>query len=505
MKKKVFVLAICFFASVPNLGAALHQYQIEVEPNLSSIRVEACFDGKVPNYLSVDNSLGNEDLISLPDSKQGDIEIQGRFWKTGNLPENACLNYQVSIERHHTKQSKRKNYTSKVKSRNKLIAYIEQNTWLWLPESLNEQDDIEINILLPKGMAVSTPWQPIPSEANRFRLGHYPQEWGYTFILGDFSQRDLKISDGHHLSITSLKDLAGREQIDNWLIDIARGVERYLGDYPVKQTQVIVIAKKKKKQGPVPWGDFSRGNGFGIRFVVVPSYDIKEFYADWTATHEFSHQLLPKLVYDDIWLSEGLASYLQYVLMAQSGVLTQEQAWMRIFKGLKRGEAGTKKFKNEPLNMTSGNRKRGGRSGRTMRIYWSGALYFLKADLALREQSKGRVGLNDILLKLNRCCITGSKIWTGKELAAKLDSLSGSKLFNPRLSDPKLSDSKLSDSIASDSKIFSGLYSEFSNGFDFPEYLDSLEKLGVIFSDEKRSSLEIKQHSIATEIMRKNR
>lgn len=490
MKKELLVLAICSIGSVPNLEAALHQYQIEVEANLSSIRVEACFDGKVPSYLSVDNSLGNEDLISLPDSKQGDIEIQGRFWKTGNLPKNACLNYQVSIERHHTKQSKRKNHSSKIKSKNKLIAYIEQNTWLWLPESLNEQDDIEINILLPEDMAVSTPWQPVSPGSKRFRLGHYPQEWGYTFILGDFSQRDVKISEGHHLSITSLKDLEGREKIDQWLIDIAKGIERYLGDYPVTQTQVIVIGKKKKKQGPVPWGDVSRGNGFGIRFVVVPSYDIKEFYADWTATHEFSHQLLPKLDYDDIWLSEGLASYLQYVLMGQSGVLTQEQAWMRIYKGLKRGEIGTKKLKNEPLNMTSANRKRGGRSGRTMRIYWSGALYFLKADLVLREQSKGSVGLNDILLELNRCCIKGSKVWTGRELAEKLDSLSGSKLSDSKTSDPKL---------------FTKLYSEFSNGVDFPEYLDSLEKLGVVFSDEKNSSLMIKEHSIATEIMRKNR
>jgi len=473
----MFLTAVCITAFISDLDAARHHYQIEVEQNLASIRVEACFDGKVPSYLSVDSSLGNEDLIALPDSKQGDIEIQGRFWKTGNLPPNACLNYQVNIERHHTQLSKRKTDKGKLQTKSKPIAYIEQNTWLWLPESIKDQDDIELKVLLPEGMAISTPWQRINPSENRFMLGHYPQEWGYTLILGDFSHRNVEISDGHHLSITSLKNLAKRDQIDQWLTDIAKAVEHYLGDYPVKQTQVIVIAKNKKKRGPVPWGDVSRGNGFGIRFVVVPSYDIKEFYEDWTATHEFSHQLLPKIDYDDIWLSEGLASYLQYVLMGQSGVLTQEQAWLRIYNGLQRGEDGAKKVKNEPLHMTSSNRKRGERSGRTMRIYWSGALYFLKADIALREQSKGSVGLNDVLRKLNRCCINGSKVWTGAELAKQLDHLSNSK-------------------------IFAELYSEFSNGVDFPKYENSFEQLGVVFSDEEKSKLIIKNESIAAEIMR---
>jgi len=476
-------MMVYFVDFISSTEAAVHQYQIEVDQNLSGIRVEICFDGKVPDYLTVDSSLGNEDLIELPDSKQGNIEIQGRYWKTGYLPRNACLNYQVNIERHHTQSSKKS--TAEKKSdkvttenlNNKPMAYIEENTWLWLPETLKQGDDIELNIVLPKGVEISTPWQRNDLSQNRFMLGHQPQEWGYTLVLGNFSHRFTEVSPRHHLSITSLKDLPKREQIDQWLTDIAKAVKRYLGDYPTKQTQIIVISKNKRRQGPVPWGDFSRGNGFGIRFVVVPSYEIEEFYQDWTATHEFSHQLLPKVGYNDIWLSEGLASYLQYVLMGQSGVLTQEQAWLRIYQGLQRGEQGTKKVKNEPLSATSNQRKRGGRSGRTMRIYWSGALYFLKADIALREQSKGTIGLNHILLKLNRCCIKGSKVWDGDELAEQLDHLSNSK-------------------------IFSELYLEFSNGVDFPSYDNSFEKLGVVFSEQKEYPVLVKENSIASEIMR---
>jgi len=477
MNAKILLATLSFFVSATDVHAAIHRYQIEVDPSLSKIRVGICFDGKAPNYLTVASSLGTRDLIELPDPKQGNIEILGRYWKTGNLPKNACLNYQVSIQRHLT-QPRRVSTEQSIKDLNKKpIAYIEDNTWLWLPESIKDQDDIELNVLLPKGIEISTPWQRVKLSENRYLLGHQPQEWGYTLILGEFSHRLTEISPSHHLSITSLKDLPKSDLIDQWLTDIAKALAHYLGDYPTKQTQVIVISKTKRKQGPVPWGDFSRGNGFGIRFVIVPSYDMHDFYADWTATHEFSHQLLPKINYDDIWLSEGLASYLQYVLMGQSGVLTHEQAWLRLYKGLQRGENGTKKVKNEPLSQTSANRKHGGRSGRTMRIYWSGALYFLQADIALRQQSKGQVGLNDILLKLNRCCIKGSKVWTGSLLAAKLDSLS-------------------------EFKIFSELYLEFSSSVDFPAYDNSFKQLGVVFSDQKKSAVTIKNDSLARDIMR---
>ncbi len=46
---------------------------------------------------------------------------------------------------------------------------------------------------------------------------------------------------------------------------------------------------------------------------------IEDMYADWTATHEFSHLLLPRISWRQKWISEGFASYYQNVLMARAG------------------------------------------------------------------------------------------------------------------------------------------------------------------------------------------
>lgn len=478
MLKLLKLLSLLLFVTVGGIatrsaGAATHQYHIDIDENIAIASVKICFDGKAPDFLTADSKYANRDLLKLPESDQGLIEIQGRYWKTKYLPKNACLSYQVNIERHHAKRAK------KTVKKRKNIAYIESNTWLWLPEAQSKHDDIKLNFNLPNWASISAPWYQSDIEKYEYLIGHQPQDWGYTLLIGDFSQQLYPVSAGHYLNIATVRGLANKEQITGWLVDTAKALEHYLGIYPVKQTQVIVIEKSKKKHGPVPWGDFSRGNGFGIRFVIVPSYNIKEFYSDWTATHEFSHQLLPKLDYDDIWMSEGLSSYLQYVLMGQSGILGKEKAWSRIYMGLMRGEKGAENVKDEPLKLTAERRHRGGRAGRTMRIYWSGAAYFLNADLQLRKQSDGKIGLNDILHKLNQCCIPAEKIWTGVELAKKLDNLSNTKIFLPS-------------------------YLKIANSTEFPDFKTSFSELGMTLPNNistKSGSVKIQANSFADAIM----
>ena len=101
---------------------------------------------------------------------------------------------------------------------------------------------------------------------------------------------------------------------------------------------------------------------------------------------------------------------------------------------------------------------------------------FLKADVALRVNSNGQFGLNDILLKLNQCCIKGPKVWRGKNLVKQLDHLSSSN-------------------------IFSELYREFINSSGFPAYDKTFKQLGIILPMDNEQSLVIKQGSIAREIM----
>lgn len=64
-----------------------------------------------------------------------------------------------------------------------------------------------------------------------------------------------------------------------------------------------------------------------------------------------------------------------------------------------------------------------------MRVYWSGAWYFLAADVSLRQQSAGRRNLDQALEKLNHCC--ADRKMSVVEMVKKLDELNGLVLFYP--------------------------------------------------------------------------
>ena len=62
-----------------------------------------------------------------------------------------------------------------------------------------------------------------------------------------------------------------------------------------------------------------------------------------------------------------------------------------------------------------------------MRVYWSGAWYFLAADTRLRLQSGGQRNLDLALAELNSCC--GNQSLSVPEIVSRLDQLNRVVLF----------------------------------------------------------------------------
>ena len=89
--------------------------------------------------------------------------------------------------------------------------------------------------------------------------------------------------------------------------------------------------------------------------------------------------------------------------------------WQKLYEGFQRGRA-EHAFEGQSLQQVSDALRQ---SGGFMRVYWSGAWYFLAADTRLRMQSGGEVSLDDALEKLTAAaliprsrCRTWSTSWT---------------------------------------------------------------------------------------------
>jgi hypothetical protein len=195
----------------------------------------------------------------------------------------------------------------------------------------------------------------------------------------------------------------------NWVSNSASAVARYYGHFPVRHLDVTLRARS--------------GHGFGLGTADLihskPNINLplgietsdSELHDDWVLTHEMVHLAFPLVDREDRWLVEGMATYVEPFARLQFGSLSAKEVWGDFVKS---GPRGLAKNSDEIL--------RGSR--RIPRIYWGGATFCLLADLQLRQESKNKYGLQDLL-----SAISSSGVNIKSHLSARRALSVGDKAF----------------------------------------------------------------------------
>jgi hypothetical protein len=166
-----------------------------------------------------------------------------------------------------------------------------------------------------------------------------------------------------------------------WIDRSAHIVADYYGQFPAP---LVVIRLRGMDGSGVNGGRTTNDGGLMIQMRVGRDTAAETLAADWVLVHEMVHLALPEVGRTHDWLAEGLATYVEGVARAQYGNRKIADVWAEdrgsMPKGLPRaGEGGMDQ------------------SPSWGRIYWGGALYCLQADVAIREQTANRVGLQTAL------------------------------------------------------------------------------------------------------------
>ena len=151
------------------------------------ISVRACFDGKPPAYL-VSESLDAAaalDEVSV-DGVRKHLQPNGAELKLGDLPDGACVSYRTDLSR----AAKRNERGGEPLRRIGHDLITDLGIWLWRPQSLAPDEDIEVRFDLPAGISVSVPWRPAPAAdgARAYRVGHSPYDWPAKVVFGHFRE-----------------------------------------------------------------------------------------------------------------------------------------------------------------------------------------------------------------------------------------------------------------------------------------------------------------------------
>ena len=134
----------------------------------------------------------------------------------------------------------------------------------------------------------------------------------------------------------------------------------------------------------------------------------------------------------------------------RAGLLTEQETWQKIYEGFERGRNDDRDTDLTLAELTLRMREKRA----FMRVYWSGVLYFLEADLALRKQDGGQYSVDRILREFGTCCLDRPRRWSGRQIAAEFDRIAAADIFVP-------------------------LYDEFADTTSIPDYLEPLAAAGV--------------------------
>jgi hypothetical protein len=423
-------------------ASTVHQYTISVDPDLETMHVTARFAEPVSSVRARLGTAGRYLEEARDCVTDRAVSHRGRGLQ---LPGSgiACVSYIVDLKR--AASAERRN--ASLASENIVVS---PAVWLWRPP-LTADSRVVVHFELEDGIDVSVPWRRVDEDGLSYEIMPSPRNARAMAAFGNFVNEHRELAGGElRIALMRPRGAMDSAAIIDWVHATARNVSLAYGRFPNPSPHVVVLPVGGGGRGsdsPVPFGRVLRDGGETVELFINERRPIADFYDDWTATHEFSHLMLPFLRSDHRWISEGFAQYYQNVLLTRAGQYDEQRAWQKLYEGFERGR------QSRP-ELSPNQAARQGVGAATMKIYWSGAIVALMADLELRQRSGGRESLDGALRQLQSCCLPSARSWSGTELFEKLDSFVAEPVFMP-------------------------LYRRYANENGFPDFEAVLESLGV--------------------------
>jgi hypothetical protein len=193
-------------------------------------------------------------------------------------------------------------------------------------------------------------------------------------VSGD-STIEISIADGD-LDI-------GRETLIAWVRRAVDAVEGYYGMFPVRQAK-IEIRPVEGRRSVFNGVTFGKSPATVTRISVGQHATEAELLKDWVMTHELVHLAFPSVPRENHWMEEGIATYVEPLARLHLKQISEDTFWRDMIRDMPQG---LPKEGDQGLDHTH-------TWGRT---YWGGGLFCLAAEVAIREFTSNRKGLQDAL------------------------------------------------------------------------------------------------------------
>ena len=364
------------FLAAAAVATAILQYQVTASAGARELSVEA----RIPAFPDRDGELSVDDgaepfvrdvtILPVQGAVPVPLERRGDSWFAPACASLGCrIRYRFMLR--EAAQARGDEDLAKLYGE---VTESPPGAWLLRPLRLPAGATASLHVSTPEGLRFVA---GLPKgQLSASRLGELPYA-----AFGDLRVETLRLQSGSlTVAIAKARRRQGEEELLGWIRSSATLVAQYFGRFPADGALLLVL--------PTPGGQIhgrARGTGgASILFFLGTDLDMEQTRRSWQLVHEMVHLGLPALPRRHLWAEEGLATYLEPIARARAGELSAEKVWGDLVRDLPQG---LPRQGDEGLDRTH-------TWGRT---YWGGALFWLLADVEIRQRTGNRLGLEDAL------------------------------------------------------------------------------------------------------------
>ena len=294
----------------------------------------------------------------------------------------------------------------------------------WLVHPVPRADvPVRVRVRTPDRAQFATGMNAADSSGRTFSFRSFDLDEGSFTAFGPMRQYRVDVpgkgQDKARIDVAVLGDSSYAmpdAAIRSWIEDSANATVPLFGRFPVDRTTLFIVPAAGEDE--VVFGKVLSLAGASVVVVVGDRMPPSSRHKDWVLVHELFHLGFPTFRGEGRWLGEGLATYYEPILRARAGWTTDGEVFRQFARNMPRGQA-----------------SQGSNAGLSARddldtIYWGGALFCLAADVRIREETRGKRSLDDVLRAALERGGDATHVWTVRDVLKLGDYTTGTTVLS---------------------------------------------------------------------------
>lgn len=347
------------------------RYEVVTSPDAADLSVEVSLPAGLDSALTVDPQAQAfvEGLAILESGRWISLRAARGAWRAPSCRRTGCrLRYVF-----HLRAAARTLDDPDTAAEREQVIVGPASTWLIRPLNLPDvglRGRLHVNTTAP--ITFVTGLSRMPGIDDTYDVVLLPFFMSPYSAFGRFDVQTLRIGGAAldmAVAVPALGDDLTRLRV--WVTSAASAVSSYFGRFPVDHALILVVPQSAGVHGKA-----LGGGGATVLLQVAPGADLKNTAHDWMAAHEMIHLAVPDMPRAQLWLTEGLATYIEPLARAMTAELRPESVWRDLVLGL-------------PKGLPAPGDRGLDRTHTWGRTYWGGALFAFVADLEIRKATNG--------------------------------------------------------------------------------------------------------------------